>query len=151
MCKSKVKVRSKKQIRADLVTEIEKDGQNRDEIKEMLGKILNYCQNNNVQPETLLLELGTVQSVAVRVYVRKHQEQCVEGLDHEPSQKEIVKMNKDFNRSMAQLQKFSQIKKSRSNRKSGGDLPASAEKKPTQRNNEDMPYQPSNERPYYIN
>jgi hypothetical protein len=143
MCNSKIKVRKKKKMKLDLMNEIERDGKSGEELRAMMRGVLDFCERKDLQPETLLMELGRIHSVAARVFMKKHQEQIAGSLDRKLTEKEI----EDFKRSLDQLQKFGQVELKQ---RTGGARSTPAERRPAQRNNEDMPYQPSNERPNYI-
>jgi hypothetical protein len=151
MCRSKIKVRSKKRMKKDLEKVIDDDWENRNKVVAMLRQVLDFCQKNKVQPETLLMELSTVEYFAVRAYLDKYQEQMAKHLDREPSRKEINRMDEDFFRALDLLSKFGLPVKHKVNNKTCGGNSEPAKRKPEQRNNEDMPYQSSKERPNYIN
>lgn len=100
---SKKKLRSMKEINKQIRAARSRDEEAEKELARLGRSMLDVCKENNVEPETMLVQLGLLTSIARRELVRKHSSEFIDPKQEPPGGKEKKVIIEDFQRMLTAI------------------------------------------------
>ena len=101
---SRKRLRSRKKLVEQLEQARKKDQEADRELAALAQAMLHLCEEKDVEPETLLYQIGLLDHIAMKVLVRKHAKEFLGEDKENPGKKRLKLVHDDFGRLIQVIQ-----------------------------------------------